>query len=420
MTQQPDNLVDLLDQHRQGFALPRDFYTSKAIFDYDVDAVWNRNWIWVGHESQIPNPGDYFLFDYGPESLIIVRDRAGEVHAHLNVCRHRGSRVCTESTGNARLFVCPYHAWTYELTGNLRAGREMGAGFDPKKWGLQSAKVVVFQGLILVCPSHDAPPIEEALAQLAPLTAPFDLENLKVIHTASYPVPANWKLALENYLECYHCAPAHQEYSRSHTLKSPQEMAALLPAMAKRAVAAGLPDQTLDLTGENAIAFGTEVFYRRYPLFEGYKTGSKTGAPLAPLLGQLTDFDGGATDLELGILNYLLVYSDHVVGYRFIPRDVQNTDIEVVWMVRKDAEEGRDYSKEDVTWLWHVTSQDDERIIRHNQAGVNSNFFVPGPLAEMEWAINDFYEFYKTMIAKPPTPHPDAHADLDCGAAATG
>ncbi|MEP3333122.1 aromatic ring-hydroxylating dioxygenase subunit alpha [Sedimentitalea sp.] len=414
MTQRPDEFVDLINQHQQGHALPREFYTSKAIFDHDIDAVWNRNWIWVGHESQIPDPGDYFLFDYGPESLIIVRDRAGQVRAHLNVCRHRGSRVCTEGSGNARVFVCPYHAWTYELSGKLRAGRDMGPEFDPEKWGLQSAQVIVFQGLILVCPGTDAPPLEEALEQLAPLTEPFDLGNLKVVHAACYPVPANWKLALENYLECYHCAPAHQEYSRSHTLKSPREMEALLPDMSKRATAAGLPDHVLDLTGESAIAQGSEVFYRRYPLFDGYKTGSKSGKALAPLLGRLTDYDGGATDLELGILNYLLVYSDYVVGYRFIPRDVQQTDIQVVWMVRKEAEEGQDYSKEDLTWLWHVTSQDDERIIRHNQAGVNSNFFVPGPLAEMEWAINDFYEFYKTMIAKSLAcdPLPDAKADL--------
>ena len=401
MTTRADTLDTLLAEHQPGYALPRDFYTSQAVFDHDIAAIWNRNWIWVGHESQIPEPGDYFLFDYGPESLIVVRDRQGGIRAHLNVCRHRGSRVCTEGEGKARVFVCPYHAWTYELSGELRAGREMGPEFDPQKWGLLPAQVIVFQGMILVCPSEEAPPLDKALAQLAPLTEPFGFADLKVVHTASYPVPANWKLAVENYLECYHCAPAHQEYSRSHTLKSPQQMAQLLPAMIERAVAAGLPDTELNLTGENALSPGAEVYYRRYPLFDGYKTGSKTGEGLAPLLGSLTGYDGGATDIVLGILNYMLIYSDHVVGYRFVPRSVQETDIQVVWMVRQDAEEGRDYQADDLTWLWHVTSQDDERIIRHNQSGVNSHFFQPGPLADMEWAINDFYDFYKSMAGKP-------------------
>lgn len=400
MTADNAGLDALIASHRTGHALSREFYTSQDIFDRDIKHLWNRNWIWVGHQSQIPNVGDYFLFEYGPESLIIVRGKDGNVHAHLNVCRHRGSRVCTEASGKARVFVCPYHAWTYELSGDLRVGREMGPDFDPSKWGLVSAQVKLFQGMILVCADEDAPPIDSALESLAPLTAPFCLEDLKVVHEATYPVAANWKLALENYLECYHCAPSHQEYSRSHSLKSPAEMQALLPELQMRSTEAGLPTQTLDLTGQASHALGADVFYRRYPLFAGYKTGSKSGEPLAPLLGDLKGFDGGTTDIVLGILNYFLVYSDHAIGYRFIPRSLQQTDIQVVWMVRSDAKAGQDYELDELTWLWQVTSQDDERIIRQNQAGVNSHFFQPGPLADMEWAINDFYSFYLKMIAE--------------------
>ncbi|MFK7940917.1 MAG: aromatic ring-hydroxylating dioxygenase subunit alpha [Roseovarius sp.] len=396
----PD-LPTILSGYSPGYALPRDMYTSQAVYELDIEKVWNGNWLWVGHVSQIPNAGDYFLFDYGPESIIVVRDRDGGVRAHLNVCRHRGSRVCTEQSGNARSFVCPYHAWTFELTGELRAGRAMGADFDPAKWGLFAAQVRVFQGMILVCASADAPDIDDGLAQLAPLTAPFGFEDMKIVHTASYPVPANWKLAVENYMECYHCAPSHQEYSRSHSLKNPADVAELLPAMHQRALAAGLPADEISLNMASGQAPGADVYYRRYPLFDGYKTGSKTGAPVAPLLGHLTDFDGGATDVQLGMLNYLLAYSDHVVGYRFVPRALQETDIQVVWMVHADAQEGRDYTVADVSWLWHVTSQDDERIIRHNQAGVNSHFFQPGPLAEMEFSIESFYAFYLHMIGAP-------------------
>ena len=389
----------LLAEHQPGHALPRGFYTSPEIFEGDIARVWNRNWIWVGHESQIPEPGDFFLFDYGPESLIICRDRAGDVRAHLNVWRHRGSRGCTVRAGKARGVGCPFHALTYELSGALRSGRDMGASFDPGAWGLISAAVRVFQGMILVCAdAKAAPPIDAGLDKLAPLTEPFGFEGLKVAKSASYPVPANWKLALENYLECYHCAPAHQDYSRSHTLKTPAHVAAHLPAMKARAAEVGLPIQSLE-EADPETPPGASVYYRRYPLYEGYKTGSRDGTPLAPLLGSLKGFDGGTTDVGLGVLNNLLVYSDHVVGYRFVPREVQQTDIEVVWMVRAEAVDGVDYHVDDLAWLWHVTSLDDERIIRLNQAGVNSQFFRPGPLAEMESFISDFYDFYKTMWA---------------------
>jgi len=97
MIDRPYEIDRLIAEHKPGHAMPRGFYTSQAIYDYDIAQVWNRNWLWAGHESQIPNPGDYFLFDYAHESIIVVRDRDGEVRAHLNVCRHRGSRVCTEA-----------------------------------------------------------------------------------------------------------------------------------------------------------------------------------------------------------------------------------------------------------------------------------------------------------------------------------
>ncbi|MEQ9054921.1 MAG: Rieske (2Fe-2S) protein, partial [Roseovarius confluentis] len=151
MLQHTDEIARLIQSHEEGFALPREFYTSAEIYDRDIETYWNRSWLWVGHVSQIPEPGDYFLFDYGPESIIVVRDRDGEVRAHLNICRHRGARVCVEPEGNARLFVCPYHAWTFELSGKLRSGRAMGKDFDPGESGLFQAHVIVFQGLILVC-----------------------------------------------------------------------------------------------------------------------------------------------------------------------------------------------------------------------------------------------------------------------------
>ncbi len=389
---------DLMEAQREGFALPRHFYTTQAVYDNDISTFWNRNWIWVGHVSQIAEPGDYFLFDYGPESVIIVRDREGEVRAHLNVCRHRGSRVCIEQKGKTRSFICPYHAWTFDLNGKLRNGRSMGPDFDPGQYGLFPVQVKIFQGLIFVCVAEDAPPLDAALERLAPLSKPFDLENLKVAHEASYPVPANWKLALENYLECYHCAPSHQDYSRSHSLKDPAQVLEFSGALHERMEEAGIPAEQLDLTGENATAPGADVYWRRYPLFPGYLTGSKDGGPLAPPLGDLKTHDGGATDLGVGMLNYFLVYADHVVGYRFVPRALQETDIQIVWYVRGDAEEGRDYDKDALTWLWHVTSLDDERIIRHNQEGVNSHHFIPGPLSEMEWSIPGFYRNYFSMI----------------------
>ncbi len=393
------NVRELVKTRRPGFALSGPFYTSPAVFDHDIKAFWNKNWIWVGHVSQIPEPGNFFRFDYASESIVVVRDRQGEIHAHINVCRHRGSRVCLEASGKTSVLSCPYHAWTYDLDGSLRTDRQMDKQFDRADYSLFSASLKVFQGLIFVCLSDQPPELEPALQRLAPLTRPFGFEDLKVVHSASFPVPANWKLALENYLECYHCAPAHKEYSRSHSLKDPASMTDdLLSALAENSRQAGLPADVLNETGPDAQSLGSDIYYRRYPLYPGYKTGSRSGEPVAPLLGGIAQYDGGATDVMIGPLNSFLAYADHIVGYRFIPRTLQETDIQVVWMVRGDAVEDRDYSIEELTWLWEVTSRDDERIIRYNQQGVNSTAFQPGPLSNMEWGIETFYHGYLSRI----------------------
>tara|TARA_Y100001958_G_C21231911_1_gene557740 strand:+ start:381 stop:1505 length:1125 start_codon:yes stop_codon:yes gene_type:complete len=367
----------------------------------DIEHYWNHSWIWVGHVSQIPKAGDFFVFDYGYESVIVARDKNKNVNAFLNVCRHRGSRVCITKSGNTRVFACPYHAWTYELNGNLRAAREMGHDFDKAEYSLKKVNLRIFHGLIFICISNNPPNIDKGLLQMETLVEPFEFENLKIVHSQNYPVSANWKLALENYMECYHCAPAHLEYSKSHSLKDPSSAnIELKKCMLKKSIQVGLSDDELQINSLCSKDEEMDFYFSRYPLFQGYQTGSKSGKKLAPLLGKLKDFDGGTSDMQIGILNNFLCYSDHVIGYRFIPRSIQLTDIEVIWMVRSDAEEGLDYNLQDLTWLWHCTSQDDERIIGLNQKGVNSDHYVPGPLSNMEWGIKAFHAGYLKQLDK--------------------
>ncbi|HUS55698.1 MAG TPA: aromatic ring-hydroxylating dioxygenase subunit alpha [Thermohalobaculum sp.] len=395
--------IDLMREraiaYTAGRSLERMFYTSPAVYERDIVKVWCESWLWAGHVSQIPNPGDYFLFTFGTESVIILRDGDGEVRAHLNVCRHRGSRVCLESSGNARVFSCPYHGWTYGLNGALRGARMMGEDFDAETHSLGRVNITIFEGLIFLNLSENPPDLAPALARLKPHVAPFGLESAKVAHTKSYPVPANWKLALENYLECYHCAPSHKEYSRSHSLKDPASMTEeLVGAMREKARAAGLTTEVVNASGLDAQPLGADIYHRRYPLYSGYDTGSRDGGGLAPLLGDLTGYDGGATDITIGPVNHFLAYSDHVVGYRFLPRGPRETEIQTVWIVRQDAVEGRDYQLGALIWLWDVTTKDDERIIRNNQAGVDSIRYRPGPLSSMEWGISAFLSWYARQV----------------------
>jgi Rieske 2Fe-2S family protein len=156
----------------------------------------------------------------------------------------------------------------------------------------------------------------------------------------------------------------------------------------------GLTRHVLRRSWLDAGEVGIDRGFDRYPLLRGHLTGSRDGKPVAPLLGSITGYDGGTTDLHLGPVTFGLAYCDHVVLYRFTPRGLRSTDCEITWLVNGTAREGVDYDRANLTWLWDVTTIADKTIIERNQAGVDSRFYVPGPLSPMEDFTRRFLEWY--------------------------
>ncbi len=396
-----EGLAALVEAQRPGFSLDQRFYTDPLIFERDLEHIFLREWLYVGHVSQIPKKGDFLTFEITQESVIVVRGGGDRINALVNVCRHRGSRICTERSGTVKKLVCPYHAWTYDLDGRLIAARLMPEDFDKSGIALKAIHACVLHGFILINFAEDPPSLEAVRRDLeAPLT-PFRFERTKVAHSGLYPIESNWKLAIENYVECYHCAPAHPEFSKSHGLKLPRErITRLHDDMMARAEPLGLAAGFADRLGSAAGPSGIQSFYDRYPLISNYVTGSEDGKPLAPLLGDLEGYDGGASNIQIGASTFFLVYNDHAVVYRFTPRALQETDVEVVWLVKDTAVEGRDYDIDRLTWLWHLTTEADKRIIERNQQGVNSRYYRPGPYSPtMEPFALRFVEWYLETIA---------------------
>ena len=211
-------ISELIDSQKPGWALAQRFYTDPDIYALELERIITRNWILAGHESQLPERGDFKVLNVGNESAIIVHGEDGSIKAFANVCRHRGSLVCLESEGNTRKFECPYHGWIYNSDGDLIAARSMPKDFDKKPYSLNPVSVNVVHGLLFICFSDSPPSLEGAKKELAEPMAMFDFKNLKVAAQKSYSISANWKLAIENYQECYHCATAHPEYAKLHTL----------------------------------------------------------------------------------------------------------------------------------------------------------------------------------------------------------
>ncbi|MDH3546580.1 MAG: aromatic ring-hydroxylating dioxygenase subunit alpha, partial [Gammaproteobacteria bacterium] len=198
----------------------------------------------------------------------------------------------------------------------------------------------------------------------------------------------------ENYLECYHCATAHPDYAKMHTLMLDSDKRERTQHhMLEKMDACGMRDLLIGHRHGMARPGEMGYGYSRTALFEGYQTGSRDGTPVAPLLGELKDYDGGASDFDFGPFSYLLAYSDHVVCYVFTPVDVGNSRCDIYWLVRDDAREGKDYHVDDLTWLWDVTTKADKTIIANNAKGVQSRYYQPGPLSGMETSERGFIEW---------------------------
>jgi phenylpropionate dioxygenase-like ring-hydroxylating dioxygenase large terminal subunit len=392
-------IAQLIREQPAGRSLGQAFYGDPAIFRRDLDRVIFRHWLCVGHQSMAANPGDFFLVEIGAESAIIVRGKEGTLSAFANVCRHRGSRICSAPSGHAKSFACPYHGWTYGTDGSLQSARHMPDGFDKSAYGLKPLNLRVIEGLVFLSFARTPLGLGRVEKTLRACYGPYGWDAARVAHRETYPIAANWKLAVENYLECYHCAPAHPEYSQLHAIEQPAwRIEALNERLRQRSAALGL-DMTVHDHWTSSEAGEEAVWAFRYPLYDEAVTGSADGKSLAPLMGRLTQFDGGATSVHLGPASFCLSYADHGVIYRFVPKTAETSEMEVIWLVRAEAREGVDYDLAKLTWLWRVTSEADKRIIEHNQLGVNSRYYEPGPYAPMENNARRYVDWYLREIA---------------------
>jgi phenylpropionate dioxygenase-like ring-hydroxylating dioxygenase large terminal subunit len=399
------DLNALIKNHRSGHALERNFYTDPAVFERDMEHMLLRHWFCAGHLSSIPRPGDYLVVDLGSESVIIVRTAQSEVRALLNVCRHRGSRLVAGRSGKAQSarLTCPYHAWTYDLDGNLLAARQMPESFRRADMALKTLPVRIMEGLIFTTFAKEPLDLGAAAHALAASAGIHGWAAAKVAHRETYSIKANWKLAVENYMECYHCTPAHPEFAKRHVYARPGELNIELErAGRKRAEALGIVVPDVDQYGCEAAAGRESVAVMRSALHDGMVSATDDGRSVARLMGSFSAPDGNSTYFDIGPLSDFLAYPDHGVIYRFIPKTVDHTEMEVIWLVHQDAVEGVDYDVERLTWLWKTTSAEDKKIVEMNQAGVNSRFFEPGPYSQQETYAARFVDWYlKELSASP-------------------
>ncbi|MEW5979769.1 MAG: aromatic ring-hydroxylating dioxygenase subunit alpha [Acidobacteriota bacterium] len=389
----------LLPDRTSGFSLEQRFYRDPDIFELDLESIHLRQWLFAGHSSRIPKPGDYFLFEFAGESIIVVRGPDLEIHAFFNVCRHRGSRLCREKSGNVRGFVCPYHHWTYRLDGRLVSARSMPEDFSAENNSLETVHTQTLEGMIFLSLGVDPPDFEPVKRDVLPHLRPHGLAKAKICHTSRYDIRANWKLVVENSRECYHCPPAHPEYCRimgfAAGIDSPR-IAAEDEVITRERMAhwntIGLETRVIDFTES------TWHHAIRMPFRKGHFCQSLDGKAVAPLMGTLTERDVGALAVILYPTFWFEASADYAMIQRFLPVAPELTTVEINWLVDEAATEGVDYDVDRVTAFWRATAEQDRAICEDNQAGVNSRHYRPGRYSLVEAEVDKFLRWYLAQV----------------------
>lgn len=389
-------LRELLATRRKFFSLPQAFYTDRQVFDLDLEMIFHRRWIFAGAECEIPNAGDYFTLAIGATPIVVVRDHEGAIGAFFNTCRHRGSKICLTDKGTVKRLVCPYHQWTYDLTGRLVHTGRMHEGFDRDSYGLKPVNVRTAAGTIYICLAQSPPDFDVYGPLIEPYLAPHDLANARLAHETHAVVKGNWKLVMENSRECFHCPARHRElmqtFMHDYNFEEPGDDQAV-SAFWERCSSLGLISEDKE---------GDDFRIVRLPLRKGAVSITMDGSSaVAQLLGTMPTNDAGSVRWVHFPSTFNHAFADYAVLVRMLPIGPQETSFSMKWLVHRDAEEGRDYDPAALLQVWSATNDQDKVLVERNQEGVNSLGYAPGPYSQhAEQGVIRFVEWYCATLER--------------------
>ena len=384
----------LLAERRPYFSLPQPFYTDPEVFRMDLEAIFHKRWIFAGAECEIPNPGDYFTLAIGPTPLVVLRDQDGAIRAFFNTCRHRGSKICLADRATVKRLVCPYHQWTYDLSGRLVATGRMDDDFDRGDYPLRAVSVRAAGGTIYVCLADEPPDFGAYGPAIEPFLAPHDLAHAKVAHRSDVIVQGNWKLVMENSRECFHCPARHHElmtfFLHDYNFEEPGNDD-FVSAFWQRCAALGLRSEASE---------GDDFRVVRLPLKKGALSSTMDGkSAVSRVLGTMPTNDAGSVRWVHFPSTFNHAFADYAILVRMLPIGPQQTSFTTQWLVHRDAEEGRDYDLQNLLQVWSATNDQDKVLVERNQEGVNSAGYQPGPYSRYaEQGVIRFVEWYAGML----------------------
>jgi Rieske 2Fe-2S family protein len=351
--------------------LPRAAYVDGEVLAWERLSFFDAGWVCIGRVDVVAEPRAQAAVSAGTTSVLVSRGEDGELHTFANICRHRGHELLAcGATAVRGVIQCPYHAWSYELDGSLRLAPRFGdvPNFDPATMGLVPVAHATWGGWLFVNLTGHAEPFADYLGDFAELAANWECGRLVVGATHEYELQANWKVVIENYHECYHCALIHPELCRV----SPNE------------------------SGENYVE-GDGAWVGGYmELVEEAETMSLDGRSGGVFLRNLTDHQRREV-VYVNVFPNLLIslHPDYVMTHRIEPLTPRASRIECQWLFAPEALAKPDFDPGYAVDFWDLTNRQDWAAVESVQRGLESPLFVPGLLSASEDAV---YQFV-TMVA---------------------
>ncbi|CAN5551886.1 aromatic ring-hydroxylating dioxygenase subunit alpha [soil metagenome] len=376
--QEPDLVIKTRDVMPDGATtLPAEYYVSQAHFDREMERLFAGMWICAGRTEQVTQPGQFFLREVLGESVIVTRAARGGVNAFYNVCRHRGTRLCTEQAGTfAGSIQCPYHSWTYDLDGRLVGAPHMDEvpHFRKEAHPLHRVHTETWDGHVFLNLSRTPEPLAAQLGPLPEKFQPWRMEELRLGRRIVYDVRANWKLIVQNYNECLHCPNLHPALNKlSHYL-----------------------------SGENEPLQGTYMG-GRMDLRPGITTLSWDGSCPRAMLPGLSPEDARRVYYYAIFPNMLLsLHPDYMMVHTLWPLAPDRTVNICEWHFHSDETTRPDFDPSDAVEFWDLTNRQDWHVCELSQAGISSRAYTPGPYSNREDLLYAFDRMIVELHGAPP------------------
>jgi len=367
-------------------SLPSVSYYDEAHYRRELREIWYRNWLYVCRADELPGPRDFLTYEIGDQNILLLRDRDGGLRAFHNTCRHRGSRLCREARGRLRgnRISCPYHRWTYDLSGALVGvpAADLGEGFDASDYPLYAVAVREWHGFVFVhLGGADAPPLERTMDSASDLLDHWPLAEIEVGHGYRRTLACNWKVFWENYNECYHCPGVHPGLSR------------LVPLYGR-----GIMDP-LDDPDWAAHADDSDPRYRG-GLRRGAETWSPDGRGTGIDFPDLTPAERAAGHSFITILPtlFLVGYVDHVRAIALKPLSPETTELVGLWLFPPEALRRAADDVKRVSEFGVQVMEEDAAACELNQQGLHALGHEAGVLLPQEYEVRRFHDWVRAHL----------------------